>query len=268
MRACDVRHAEERTDGEGPTAQGARQAGPTCTGQGQLSWLWGPSSWPLQPGSSTRSQGGVWAQLPGLRHPRKGRKSRQSRPPGLRHPRKGRKSRQSRPPGLRPPRKGRKSRQSRPPGLRHPRKGRKSRQSQPPGQSPHRAGCCWMSGPEAGSPAPGPARGPPTQPPGGASPGDPEPRQRPPQDGPQRATRPLQSRGPGRAERDGTTRQTGAPSGTGLSSGHAAPHKEGRMRGESELLLLGVRLQPPGRLSANFRSRPGAGRSRVGGSGG
>ena len=82
MRACNLRRAEERTDGGGPTARGARQAGPTCTGQGQLSWLWGPSSWPLQPGSSTRSQGGVWAQLPGLHHPRKGRKSLQSQPPG------------------------------------------------------------------------------------------------------------------------------------------------------------------------------------------
>ena len=39
------------------------------------------------------------------------------------------------------------------------------------------------------------------------------------------------------------------------------------MRGEIELLVLGVRLQPPGRLSENFRSRPGAGRSRVGGRG-
>lgn len=73
MQVCDVRHAEERTDGGGPTAQGARQAGPACTGQGRLSWLWGPSSWPLQPGSSTRSQGGVWAQLPSLRHPQKGK---------------------------------------------------------------------------------------------------------------------------------------------------------------------------------------------------
>ena len=66
----------------GQTAEAARRARPAWRGQGRLSWLWGPgerlgspravttgkgpSSWP---GSNTRSQGGVWAQPPSLRHP-------------------------------------------------------------------------------------------------------------------------------------------------------------------------------------------------------
>lgn len=178
------------------------------------------------------------------------------------------------------------------------REGRAARASLP-AETVTQAGRWCTSGPEASSPAPCPARGPPTQRPGGVSPGDPEPRQRLPWDGPQRAMCPLQSRGPGRAlcrrggvfysagefaratllqvmqatritglllnagrqnnkilgkpapksnlhsstpsspsplpqgkagQRDATTRQTGAPSGTGLSSGHAALHKEGRIQ--------------------------------------
>ena len=191
MRACDVKRAEKRTDSRGPTAEAARRAGPAWRGQGRLSWLWGPgerlgspravttgrgsSSWP---GSSTRSQGGVWAQPPSLRLP------------VLPHPPLESEERAAR--------------------------------ASLPAETFTQAGCWSTSVPEASSPAPCPVQGPPAQLPGGAGPGGPAPRQCPPRDGPQGAMCPLQSRGPGRAASDATTRQREAPSGTGVSSSHAA----------------------------------------------